>query len=148
MGNDFIGNDATATLPVQDGGAGAGGPALDYHGSGLVYLEYARLVQNYLSQFAPAGSARTLGDPNCLEPNVKLLPGTGLPDPSAPLPAGCTGFEGIATFAGTAATAGDPAGIVGSRVRLLDDPRREAHRRRGCDHGHGRHGLQLGLRSR
>jgi len=67
----------------------------DNHGAGLVYLEYARIVQNELNKYVaathPGATLHTLGDPECLEPNV-------LPDGSN-MPEGCTGFEGFVTCA-------------------------------------------------
>ncbi len=60
--------------------------ARDNHGAGLVYLEYARLVQDALAKYFP-GNEKTLGDVKCLAPTV---------DPKNPVyPVGCTGFEGF-----------------------------------------------------
>lgn len=69
----------------------------DLHGAGLVYLEYARIVQDRLSQYVDPANRRVLGDPNCLAPMV---------DPTNPVyPDGCTGFEGFLT---AAPPTGDP----------------------------------------
>src|SRR5262249_27537137 len=38
----------------------------DLHGSGLVYLEYARGVQDALNSYLPASQQHPLGDPACL----------------------------------------------------------------------------------
>lgn len=79
----------------------------DWHGSGLVWLEYARLTQAALQSYrtdicedpkaCPAGKAprRTLGDPACLAPNLTQDPVTG----TWQFPQGCTGFEGFVTAA-------------------------------------------------
>ena len=72
IANDYVGNDATK--------------AQDLHGSGLVYLEYARLVQQELNKLT--GGTRTLGDPSCLGQSI-----------AAQHAAGCTGFEGVITSA-------------------------------------------------
>jgi hypothetical protein len=78
--NDRVGNDPTA--------------ARDNHGAGLVYLEYARLVQDGLAKYFP-GNEKTLGDPKCLAPAV---------DPTNPVyPTGCTGFEGFISHYASAA---------------------------------------------
>ncbi|MFO0661992.1 MAG: hypothetical protein U0165_19495 [Polyangiaceae bacterium] len=75
IANDHINND-----PTQ---------ARDLHGAGLIYMEYARTVQDRLSQYVDPANRRTLGDPACLAPNV---------DPTNPVyPPGCTGFEGFLT---------------------------------------------------
>jgi hypothetical protein len=58
----------------------------DLHGAGLVYLEYARLVQAELNKYVPAGNQHQLADPAC----------TTAVDPSLEDYAdGCTGFEGF-----------------------------------------------------
>ncbi len=76
LANDYAGNDPTTGKK-------------DLHGAGLVYLEYARLVQDRLTALTNPATPRKLGDPACLEPNV---------DPKTPIfPAGCTGFEGFVT---------------------------------------------------
>jgi hypothetical protein len=73
--NDRIGNDPLAFR--------------DNHGAGLVYMEYARLVQAELSKYIAAADRKTLGDPACLAPAI---------DPANPkYPKGCTGFEGFVT---------------------------------------------------
>jgi hypothetical protein len=72
-------NDHTNNDPAQP---------LDYHGAGLVNLEYARLVQDALN--ALTGGARVLGDPAC---NAPALTNAQLHA------AGCTGFEGMLTTA-------------------------------------------------
>ncbi|MBI5536228.1 MAG: hypothetical protein HY898_26130 [Deltaproteobacteria bacterium] len=65
----------------------------DNHGMGLVYLEYARIVQAEINKFLIAKGEPTheLGDPDCLEPNVDPLTDT--------YPNGCTGMEGFVTCA-------------------------------------------------
>jgi hypothetical protein len=94
----------------------------DWHGSGLVWLEYARLVQDALNAYvingqytcnaagacgvSVGGSSVTphlLGDPACVPP-----PG------SAPAP-GCTGFEGMTTLA-PAPGSGPNAPAAGTHV--------------------------------
>lgn len=65
----------------------------DNHGFGLVYMEYARLVQAHLRKFLEGKGEPTfeLGAPECLEPNV---------DPTTDTwPNGCTGMEGFVTCA-------------------------------------------------
>jgi len=71
--------------------------ALDLHGTGLVYAEYARLVQEALAKDLAAAGVPThaLGAPECLS--------------STPA-AGCTGFEQM--MIPGAAPAGTPAQIV------------------------------------
>ena len=80
-----IANDRIGNVPTAD---------RDNHGAGLVYLEYARLVQEALSKNFP-GNEKALGDTRCLAPSV---------DPKNPVyPVGCTGFEGfVSHFASTA----------------------------------------------
>ncbi len=72
----------------------------DLHGSGAVYFEYARLVQqginDALKKQNPAALTHELGDPACLWPDI---PNNGY-DPSTFVPAqNCTGFEGFVTAA-------------------------------------------------
>ncbi len=82
MANDYTNND-----PTKD---------KDLHGAGLVYLEYARLVQDALNQYIDPANQHSLGDPACLTDPVAQ---TGI-DPNDPVwPAGCTGFEGFTTAA-------------------------------------------------
>ena len=69
--------------------------AKDLHMTGLIYAEYAALVQAAINQYTPAGQQHPIGDDTC-------LPGTG--GSYAP---GCTGFEGIAI-----PTAPNPAGYT------------------------------------
>lgn len=92
----------TNEYPKSDPSAGA----RDYHGGGLVWLEYARLAQRGLQKLrtdvcadakqCPIGQApeRTLGDPACLGDNVKPASGGGFTYPQ-----GCTGLEGFITSA-------------------------------------------------
>ncbi len=90
IANDHIGNDKTK--------------AKDIHGAGLVYLEYARLVQAGLNADIlaanPGATVYDIGDPACLYDPVT---NTGVnPTDIAngqPWPAGCTGFEGFVTAA-------------------------------------------------
>jgi hypothetical protein len=92
IANDHVGNDPSK--------------AKDIHGAGLVYLEYARLVQeglnaDIIAAAAPGATVVThdLGDPACLwDPIAK----TGVsPDAAAKgnWPVNCTGFEGFVTAA-------------------------------------------------
>ncbi len=83
LANDFTNDDPTQPQ--------------DWHGAGLVYLEYARLVQENLNQYIPVANQHPLGDPACLWPSS--------PPPAnwAPAP-GCTGFEGFITTAPVAST--------------------------------------------
>jgi hypothetical protein len=88
IANDRIGDDITKDQ--------------DNHGAGLVYLEYARLVQADLNKYIAAKGVTThpLGDPAC-------LPGAT----STTFAAGCTGFEGFITpTQGYSSTAADLAG--------------------------------------
>ena len=90
IANDYPNNDPVAN------------PKKDLHGSGLVYLEYARLVQAELNKYIPAGNQHPLGDPACL---TGFGASTDL-DPNNPnYPAGCTGFEGFVT---ASPKSGDP----------------------------------------
>jgi hypothetical protein len=102
ISNDFTGND--------------GSKAQDLHGSGLVYLEYARNVQDALNGYnAAAGVAQhPLGDPKCLYPAVDVN------DPSKPFPPGCTGFEGFVTAAPVTGTA-YPSNALGHDAALAID---------------------------
>ncbi len=79
--NDRVGNDPAA--------------ARDNHGAGLVYLEYARLVQQELSKHFQVADQKTLGDARCLAGPGNLLSAT-----NPVYPAGCTGFEGFVTHIG------------------------------------------------
>lgn len=81
----------------------------DDHGAGLVYMEYARIVQAELNKYLAElnkkdpghpHTLRNLGDPACLAPNVDP---NQKPEPV--YPDGCTGFEGFLTCA---PTSGDP----------------------------------------
>jgi hypothetical protein len=76
IANDRVGNDATGTN--------------DFHGTGLVYLEYARLVQDALNASLPAEQRHALGDAAC-------LPGATAAGATPTFAAGCTGFEGFVT---------------------------------------------------
>lgn len=90
IANDHVGNDKTK--------------AKDIHGAGLVYLEYARLVQAGLNADIlaanPGAKVYDIGDPACLYDPVH---NTGVNPANiangAPWPAGCTGFEGFVTAA-------------------------------------------------
>jgi hypothetical protein len=97
--------DVANALHVSIGGAGQivndhegndPSKARDLHGAGLVYLEYARLVQDALSASLPASSRHALGDPACLAGPA------GTVDPKTYVyPAGCTGFEAFVSAAPT-----------------------------------------------
>ena len=78
--NDRVGNDPAGKR--------------DNHGAGLVYLEYARIVQDTLNGYAAAAGRPThaLGDPKCVARNGED-PRTFVPED------GCTGFEGFVTCA-------------------------------------------------
>ena len=73
IANDYKNNDVTA--------------GADRHGAGLIYLEYARQVQDELNRLT--GGTHVLGDPAC----------TGGQTDDALATAGCTGFEGFMTQA-------------------------------------------------
>ena len=95
IANDYTGNDVTK--------------AKDYHGIGLVTLEWAYIVQRYFQDSKypnPADPNRkTLGDPRCLG--------------AAPAD-GCTGLEGIATTAPAASLVGlTPTEVSNMRVNAL-----------------------------
>ena len=81
IANDYAGNDITQVS--------------DRHGAGLVYLEYARLVQEELNRLT--GGTHTLGDAAC----------TGNKTDAELIAAKCTGFEGFMTQA-PAALVSDP----------------------------------------
>jgi hypothetical protein len=83
---------------------GPGGD-LDMHGTGLVFREYARLVQADLARYV--GPAHTLGAPECLTA-----------DSSAAAP-GCTGFEGL-MIPGPAPAGTDP--VVAKMYAGTSDP--------------------------
>ncbi len=60
----------------------------DYHGTGLIYAEFIRLVQQEIYKAYPAGQAppmHALGAAECLPASGKI----------ADMAAGCTGFEGF-----------------------------------------------------
>ena len=84
IANDYTNNDTTKPK--------------DYHGIGLVTLDWAYTVQNYFQDIKypnPADPLRkTLGDPRCM---------------GATPADGCTGLEGIATTAPAASLVGLPA---------------------------------------
>jgi hypothetical protein len=103
ISNDFVGNDGNA--------------AQDLHGSGLVYLEYARNVQDALNTYNTAAGVPThpLGDPACLYPAVDLTVA------NKPFPPGCTGFEGFVSAAPTAGTA-YPKNALGLTGALTVNP--------------------------
>jgi hypothetical protein len=67
----------------------------DNHGAGLVYLEYARLVQQKLYEYLPDDKEHALGAPEC---TTDVAAGADFAE-------GCTGFEGFTTCA---APTGDP----------------------------------------
>ena len=77
---DFTGNDPTAKK--------------DLHGSGLIYLQWARRVQRSLTALLqakdPSTPTRYIGDPACFGPGAFANAGTGAGN-------GCTGFEEIIT---------------------------------------------------
>ncbi len=75
----------------------------DNHGAGLIYLEYARLVQEEINKFLPAAKRHQIGDPACLGANAQITDTL-----EAIYPDGCTGFEGFVTCAAPAAAGGDP----------------------------------------
>jgi hypothetical protein len=90
----FIANDAVIDpngVPQTDPISHA--PTQDWHGSGLVYLEYANIVQSTINQLLlqqnPKAVTHQLGDPACM-PDI-APPGSD--------PTNCTGFEGILTAA-------------------------------------------------
>jgi hypothetical protein len=82
IANDRVGNDPTQPK--------------DLHGAGLVYLEYARLVQAALNKTIPPGNQHQLGDPACL---AGFGASSGVDPANLQFPAGCTGFEGFVTAA-------------------------------------------------
>lgn len=118
FGNDRVGNVGTA--------------ARDNHGAGLVYMEYARLVQDGLNKYIPAAQQHQLGDPACLyqpggnactvatqatdcpsagstcDPVAKTCTPTGVDPMQLNFPAGCTGFEGFITATPGGGIAGNP----------------------------------------
>ena len=98
--NDYTNNDATL--------------AQDWHGIGMVTLEWANLVQQYAR--LTAGVNTQLGDPVCLTYLGKLFD-----DPSTPAPAGkvCSGMEGIVTSAPTALAPAYPLNAIGSAAMTL-----------------------------
>jgi hypothetical protein len=97
----------------------------DWHGSGLVYLQYARNVQNALNSYLPAAQQHPLGDPKCLWDPVNK---TGVDPNKLNFPAGCTGFEGIVTAAPASYTTGTtttpslfPTNALGRNAVVLID---------------------------
>jgi hypothetical protein len=89
--NDFVNNDGVSAGATQD-----------FHGAGMVYLEYANLVQQQLNGLI--GGSRQLGDPAC----------TGIGKTVAQIrAAGCTGFEGVVTAAPAALSSGYTTNGVG-----------------------------------
>jgi hypothetical protein len=102
IANDWVGDDPTTATATQD-----------YHGAGLVYLEFARLVQAGLNALLPAGVPQhQLGAAECLWDGTT---GVNPNDPTFPanFPPGCTGFEGFITTAPPSAlVASDPPGLA------------------------------------
>jgi hypothetical protein len=92
----------------------------DIHGAGLVYLEYARLVQDSLNRHITAINQHALGDAACLT-GFGLASDIDVSDPNnLVFPTGCTGFEGFVT---AAPPTGDPQLdrlAIGTFVRLID----------------------------
>jgi hypothetical protein len=81
--NDWSNNDPVGSMSVP--------PVQDWHGIGMVTLEWANLLQKYFN--AQTGGTHDLGDPACL---------TALATSSAAAKAaGCSGLEGIVTTAPT-----------------------------------------------
>jgi hypothetical protein len=79
--NDWANNDPVGSMAV---------PAVqDWHGIGLVTLEWAHLLQTYFN--AQTGGTHDLGDPACI---AALATGA-----AAAKTAGCSGLEGIVTTA-------------------------------------------------
>jgi hypothetical protein len=91
IASEFVADQSTLGVIANDHVNNDPSKPKDLHGAGLVYLEYARLVQEKLTALTNPETPRVLGDPACLEPNV---------DPKNPVfPDGCTGFEGFITAA-------------------------------------------------
>ncbi len=82
IANDRVGNDPTKPR--------------DLHGAGLVYMEYARLVQDALSSYLDPAIRHELGDPACL---FNPATNSGVDPVELSFPDGCTGFEGFVTAA-------------------------------------------------
>ena len=78
----------------------------DNHGSGLVNLAYAILVQKALDVADPARTKHPIGDPAC------VLTAAGLP--ATPAANGCTGMEGYITAADPATAPGFPNNAYGA----------------------------------
>lgn len=81
---DFDVDQSTLGLILNDYTQNSSSFAKDLHMTGLIYAEYARLVQDALNAETPPGQQHQIGDDQC-------LPGIG--GTYAP---GCTGFEGFA----------------------------------------------------
>lgn len=81
---DFDVDQSSLGVIINDYTQNNTGLAKDLHMTGLIYAEYAALVQQAINKFTPAGQQHQIGDDQC-------LPGVG-----GSYPAGCTGFEGFA----------------------------------------------------
>lgn len=87
-----------ATLGVYANDYTADGKTQDLHGTGAVYFEYARLVQQELNKQLklknPAAVTHELGDPACLFPDVLS---DSFDATAFKYAENCTGFEGFVT---------------------------------------------------
>jgi hypothetical protein len=92
-GSFSVDQDTLGTL-AQDHVANDPAQPKDLHGTGIVYLQWARRVQRNLTGLLqaldPATPARTIGDPACLGTSAFANAGKGAGK-------GCTGFEEIVT---------------------------------------------------
>ncbi len=107
IANDYPGNDPVTNLTA------------DLHGAGLVYLEYAELVQSQINQLMTAAGAtgytHVLGDPACTGLGSGGLPLTDLQIAEN----NCTGFEGMVNVLPSTAM---PAGEEGLGVGPTSGP--------------------------
>jgi hypothetical protein len=101
------------------------GKTQDFHGSGAVYFEFARLVQEEINHQLlladPTAITHPLGDPDCLFPDDL----TGFDPKTFQFAKNCTGFEGFVTaMPAVVTTTGLPASVdavPANRIRLGPD---------------------------
>ena len=121
--------DCNTTYPSCFTPSGGGSPyctAKDWHGIGLVSLEWAQTVQEYMQ--TNAGVNTQLGDPACIAwlGAVIAATTTGTAPPSPPAGKVCSGLEGIVTSAppntvphGTAVTLGGKSVTADMTINAL-----------------------------
>lgn len=120
VATEFRSNQSTLGRIANDHVANDPAKPKDLHGTGLVYLEYARLVQEELSGHLPPEKRHPLGDPTCL---TGIASNTDVDATALSFPEGCTGFEGFVTaVAKTAVAPADPLSrlALGTDVTLLN----------------------------